>query len=140
MPRLLFAQARDRLFFARFGEVHPKYRTPSAATVGEGLWTAVLAISGSYELLITYAVFCEFVFYLAVISALMRLRHTQSERFRPYRMWGYPITPLLFLAAALWYVVATLFAAPQTSLTALALIALGAVVYVAWRRASKINA
>jgi len=137
MPRLVFAQARDRLFFARLGEVHPRFRTPSAATVAEGVWTAVLAISGSYELLITYAVFCEFVFYLAVISALMRLRHTQSERFRPYRMWGYPVTPLLFLAAALWYVVASLLASPKTSITALALIAMGAVVYLVWRRSSQ---
>lgn len=137
MPRLLFAQSRDGLFFGRFGEIHPRFRTPSAATVAEGAWTALLAVSGSYELLITYAVFCEFIFYIVVVAALMRLRRSQAGRPRPYRMWGYPITPLLFLAASVWYVGANTIGSPRTSLSALALIALGGAVYAVWRRGAQ---
>jgi len=97
-PRLYFAQARDGLFLRRFGEIQPRFQTPGFAIVAQGLWAAALLISGSYETLLDYAMFALWLSYGVMVAGLIVLRRTHPGAPRPYHMWGYPTTALLFLA------------------------------------------
>jgi len=133
-PRIYFAQARDGLFFRKFGEMHPRYLTPGFAIVAQGVWAVVLLLSGSYETLADYAMFAIWVFYGLMVAAVIVLRQTRPEIDRPYRMWGYPMTPLLFLAITGWFLVNMLITRPVPSIAGLVLIATGVPVYFIWSR------
>src|SRR5246127_5189736 len=102
-PRIYFAQARDGLFFRRFAAVHPRHETPSFAILAQGLWAAVLLLSGSYESLVDYAMFALWLSYGAMVAGVMVLRAKRPDLPRPYRMWGYPVTAILFLAITAWF-------------------------------------
>lgn len=131
-PRVYFAQARDGHFFRRFGQVHPRHQTPGFAIVAQGLWAAVLLLTGSYETLVDYAMFTTWLFYGLMVGAVMVLRRRRPDLSRPYRMWGYPATPLLFLAITGWFLVNMLLNRPWPSLAGLLLIAAGIPVYSLW--------
>jgi APA family basic amino acid/polyamine antiporter len=133
-PRIYFAQARDGLFFAKFGEVHPRFQTPAFAIAAQAVWSIVLLLSGTYETLADYAMFALWVFYGLMVLGVILLRRSRPELPRPYRMWGYPVTPLLFLAVTLYFVGNTLITRPGPSLAGLGLIATGVPVYFFWRR------
>ncbi len=134
IPRVYFAQASDGLFFRKFAEIHPRYGTPAFAILAQGLWSAVLLMTGSYESLIDYALFGTWLFYGLMILALMVLRHTKPDLPRPYRMWGYPITPIAFLAITLWFLVNMLFTRPVPAFAGLGLTLTGIPAYFLWRR------
>jgi basic amino acid/polyamine antiporter, APA family len=136
-PRLYFAQARDGLFFRRFGEVHPRYETPSFAILAQGLWAAVLLVSGSYESLLDYAMFAIWLSYGAMVAGVIVLRTKQPGLARPYKMWGYPITAILFLAITAWFLVNMLWSRPVPSFAALGLIGAGIPVYMIWGKRSE---
>jgi len=137
-PRVYFAQAADGLFFRRFAEVHPRFQTPSFAIVTQAAWAIVLVITGSYETLVDYALFSMWLFYGLMVAGVIVLRRTQPEVARPYRMWGYPATPLLFLAIAAWFLGNMLVTRPGPALASLGLTATGVPVYFLWRpRASR---
>ena len=127
--RLLFAMARDGVFFPAARKVHPRYRTPHVAIAGLTIWSALLALSGTYEQLFTYVMFASILFSVAAGVALFRLRFTMPDRPRPYRTWGYPIVPLVFIAGSSAFVVNTLFERPAESLAGLGLLALGLPAY-----------
>ena len=133
-PRLYFAQALDGLFFRRFASVHPKYQTPSFSILAQGIWAALLAASGSYELIINYAIFCAWVFYALVVVGLLVLRRKAPGVPRPYRLWGYPVTPLAFVGVAILVLINNIFTSPLPSLAGLAIILAGIPVYLYWRR------
>jgi len=133
-PRVYFAQARDGLFFRKFGEVHPKYQTPGFAILAQALWSGVLVISGSYDTLVDYAMFATWLFYGLMVSGVIVLRRTRPDLPRPYRMWGYPFTPLLFLAVTAWFLVNTIVSRPVPALAGLALIVAGIPVYLLWHK------
>ncbi len=133
-PRVYFAQARDGLFFARFAEVHPRFRTPAFSIVAQAVWAIVLVLSGTYETLIDYAMFAFWFFYGLMVLGVIVLRRSRPDLPRPYRMWGYPITPILFLAVATYFLVNTAIHRPGPSFAGLALIATGIPVYFLWRR------
>jgi basic amino acid/polyamine antiporter, APA family len=133
-PRVYFAQARDGLFFRKFGEVHPQFRTPGFAVLMQFGWSSVLLLTGSFEVLINYAMFSIWTFYALTTAAVIVLRRTQPERPRPYRMWGYPVTPVLFVATATWFLANMLMERPGPSLTAAAIMAAGVPVYFIWTR------
>jgi len=135
-PRVYFAQAQDGLFFRRFAEVHPRYQTPGFAILAQGVWAVVLILTGSYEELIDYAMFAIWLSYAFMIAAVLVLRRTQPNLPRPYKMWGYPVTPLLFLGVAIWFLGNMLVTRPRPSLAGLALIAAGVPVYFIWKRVS----
>jgi len=133
-PRVYFAQAADGLFFRKFAEIHPMNRTPGFAVLAQGLWSAVLILSGTYESLIDYALFGLWVFYGLMIAAVIVLRRTRPDLPRPYRMWGYPLTPLAFLAVTLWFLFNMLVARPGASFASLGLMLTGVPAYFLWHR------
>jgi APA family basic amino acid/polyamine antiporter len=135
-PRIYFAQARDGLFFARFADVHPRFSTPAFAIVAQGVWAIILLISGTYETLLDYALFALWISYALMVAGVMVLRYKQPQLERPYRMWGYPVTPLLFLAVAVGFLLNTLIEKPLPSLAAVLLIAAGVPVYLVWRKSA----
>jgi basic amino acid/polyamine antiporter, APA family len=132
--RIYLPMAQDKLFFRSLARIHPVYRTPSACIVAQGLWSIVLAFSGTYEQLGTYSIFAIFLFHAATGTALVVLRRTQPALPRPYRAWGYPWTPVFFVLTALAFVVNTLVVRPIESLWGVLLIALGLPAYFWWRR------
>ena len=136
-PRIYFAQARDGLFFQKFAEVHPRYETPGFSILAQGLWSAVLVVSGSYETLLDYAMFAMWFWYGLMVAGVIVLRYKQPDLARPYRMWGYPVTPALFVAIACWFLVNMLNTRPVPSIAGLLLIATGIPVYFLWARPRK---
>jgi APA family basic amino acid/polyamine antiporter len=133
-PRLYFAQARDGLFPSAFARIHPRYQTPHCAILWFGGWSALLVLTGTYETLASYAMFAAWVFYGLTAAGLLVLRRRDPGRPRPYSMWGYPVTLLLFLAVAVGFIVNTLIATPGPSLMATLIMAAGIPVYFAWKR------
>jgi basic amino acid/polyamine antiporter, APA family len=131
-PRVYYAQASDGLFFRRFADIQPRYQTPSFAIVAQGVWATVLVITGSYETLVDYAMFALWLSYALMVAGVIVLRRKRPELPRPYRMWGYPVTPFLFLAITAWFVINMLITRPVPSLAGLALIATGVPVYFVW--------
>ena len=134
IPRVYFAQAADGLFFRRFADVHPRYGTPAFAIVAQSVWAAVLLVTGSYEALIDYALFGIWVFYALMVAGVMVLRRRRADLPRPYRMWGYPVTPLVFLAITLWFLGNMLVTRPGPALAGLGLILTGIPAYLIWKR------
>lgn len=135
-PRIFFAQARDGLFFRRFASIHPRYQTPGFATVVFGAWSGLVALTGTYETLASYAMFAAWFFYGLTGIGVLLLRRSQPDRPRPYRMPGYPVTLLLFVAVAAAFVINTFMATPGPAIVGSILIAAGIPVYFWWKRAS----
>jgi basic amino acid/polyamine antiporter, APA family len=133
-PRILFAQARDGLFFGSFADIHPRFHSPSFSIFVQGAWSAALALTGSYEALLDYAMLAAWIFYALAVAAVLVLRRKYPHAHRPYRMWGYPVTPVLFISIAVWFVANTISSRPVPSLIGLLLIAAGLPVYYIWRR------
>ncbi len=132
--RLLFAMAADGLFFRAMAAVHPRYRSPHVAVIGITIWSALLALSGTYEQLFTYVVFTSVLFSLMGGLALFRLRSTRPSAERPYRVWGYPVLPLFFVLGSVVVLVNTVQAKPFESISGLILLVIGLPVYMFWRR------
>jgi APA family basic amino acid/polyamine antiporter len=133
-PRLYFAQAKDGLFFQSLAAIHPRFHTPYVAIVVQGVLGAVAALTGSYAMLITYAILSGWLFYIFTVAGLLVLRVKRPELPRPYRMLGYPVTPLLFLAVALWFVGNTIWTQPRSSAIGLLLVGAGVPIYFVWRK------
>jgi APA family basic amino acid/polyamine antiporter len=127
--RIPFAQARDGLFFARFGKVHPRFQTPSFAILCSGIWTAILVLTGSYETLYSYSILAAWIFYTMCVGAVFVLRRKLPDVHRPYRMWGYPYTLWLFVAVSVWFMADALITQTRPSLMALVIVAAGGVAY-----------
>src|SRR6267378_3062982 len=133
--RIPYAMARGGLFFRSQGNVHPRFATPVVALLVQGAISSGLALSGTYSQLATYVVFASFVFYALSASAVIRLRQKAPEVARPYRTWGYPVTPIVFIAFAVWLVYNTIVETPKDSAIGAGIILLGLPGYYYWRRA-----
>ena len=132
--RIPYAMARGGMFFRSQGNVHPRYATPVVALVTQGVIASILTAFGTYDQLFTYVVFAQFVFYALSASAVIRLRRTAPHVARPYRTWGYPVTPIVFIAFAVWLVFNTIKETPKDSVIGAGLILLGLPGYWYWRR------
>jgi APA family basic amino acid/polyamine antiporter len=132
--RVLFAMARDGLFFRTAGRLDPRTNAPRGALVLQGVWSAVLALSGSYDQLLTYVTFASLAFNALTVVGLLVLRRTRPAADRPYRTWGYPVTPLVYLAGALFFLVYIFVGDPLNSGKGLGLVALGFPAYWVFRR------
>jgi amino acid transporter len=99
-PRVYFAMARDGVFFEAMGRIHPRYRAPTVAIIAQAIWSGVLVLSGSLSQLVSYTGFAIVLFSGIAVSAVFVLRHRHPEQERPFRAWGYPWAPGLFIAAS----------------------------------------
>jgi basic amino acid/polyamine antiporter, APA family len=102
--RVCYAMAREGLFFRNCARLDAR-KTPMVALIYQGIWSMVLALTGSYSELLTYSTFASVLFGCLTVAAVYRLRFTQPDRPRPYRCWGYPFTPALYLAIGLAFLV-----------------------------------
>jgi amino acid transporter len=132
--RIPYAMARDGLFFRFAGRIHPSLRTPSGALLFLGSIAALLALSGTFEELYSLFVFAVWIFFGLVAIALIRLRQNEPNLVRPYRAWGYPWTPLIFLAAAMALTVNLWMVRPVRSSLGLGVIVLGIPFFYRWRK------
>jgi APA family basic amino acid/polyamine antiporter len=99
--RIPFAMARDGYFFKALAEVHPRFRTPAAAIMVQALLAIVLlALGGSFKQFFSLTIFAEWLFYMIAGSTVFVFRYRDPQADRPYRVWGYPVVPALFLCAS----------------------------------------
>ena len=132
--RIPYAMARDGVFFHFAERIHPSFRTPSGSLILLGSIAALLALSGTYEELYSLFVFAVWIFFALTAIALLRLRRKEPNLIRPYRAWGYPCTPLIFLAAALALTVNLWMVRPVRSSLGLAVILLGIPFFYRWHK------
>ena len=139
-PRVYYAMAKDGLFFKRLSEVHPRFGTPAFAVIASSGWSAVLAASGTFEQLLTYVVFTSWIFYALAAACVFVYRKREPNAERPYRVVGYPFTPLIFLVTAGALVANAMVAQPRRAAIGLGIVLLGAPVYLIWRRGTASSA
>jgi len=132
--RVYYAMAKDNLFFKRVGNVHPRFRTPGFSIFIQCVWSCILTLSGSFEQIITYVTFVLIMFYIAAVASLFTLRKKYPDLPRPYKTWGYPVVPFLYIIALLGLLVNTLVNKPAEALFGLGIVAIGVPVYFYWKR------
>jgi APA family basic amino acid/polyamine antiporter len=130
--RLYYAMARDGLFFRSVGRLNSR-GVPAAGLVLQGLWSILLVFSGSYAALTEYAVFAELIFYVLTVAGLFVLRRTQPQAERPYRAFGYPVVPALYMVFCLVIMLDLLLVKPAYSWAGLIIVLSGIPVYFLWR-------
>ena len=130
--RVPYAMARDRLFFQSLAKVSPRTHVPIRSLVVQGIWAGVLALSGSYDTLTDYAIFALTLFYALVAGSVFIFRRRMPDAPRPYRTWGYPVVPILFLVVTAYLIIMTIWNTPRQSAIGLGLIVLGLPVYWYW--------
>jgi basic amino acid/polyamine antiporter, APA family len=133
-PRVPYAMARDGLFFAFAGRIHPVFRTPGGALIFQGAIAALLVLTGTYQELYSFELFAIWAFFVLTVIALIRLRKKEPALPRSYGVWGYPWTPLIFGAAAAAISVNLWWVRPVRSSIGLAVILLGIPFFKFWRR------
>jgi APA family basic amino acid/polyamine antiporter len=136
-PRVYYAMARDGLFFQVVAQVSPRSHVPVAAITTQGVLAAAFALSNTYDRLVGYAVFADWIFFSLAGVALLVFRRTRPDAPRPYRTPLYPVLPVVFSLAGFGIVANMFVSDPQNALIGSAIIALGVPVYVAWRRWSR---
>jgi APA family basic amino acid/polyamine antiporter len=134
--RIYLPMAQDGVFFPALARIHPRYLTPSACITAQGAWSILLTFSGTYEQLYTYVMFAVVLFHALTAVAVPLLRRTRPDLPRPYRTWGYPWVPVLFILSSAGFVANTLLERPKESLAGLGLLLLGLPAYAFWRRRS----
>jgi APA family basic amino acid/polyamine antiporter len=132
--RVPFAMAADGLFFEAFGKVSPRTRVPIRGAVLVAIWSVLLALSGSYDKLTDWAIFSLWLFYGLTAASLLVFRRRIPDAERPYRVWGYPTLPVLFLVVTAWLLVSTLLTSPLQTLAGLGLLVIGLPFYRVWSR------
>ncbi|HET6617018.1 MAG TPA: amino acid transporter, partial [Gemmatimonadota bacterium] len=115
----------------------PRTHVPTWALLVQGLWTAFLTLSGTYSQLLDYVIFAALLFYVLTIVALFRLRARAPDHPRPYKAFGYPILPGVYMIGAAAVAVILLFAKPAYTIFGLALVLLGIPVYYLWRAGNR---
>lgn len=136
-PRMYFAMARDGVFFQRLAIIHPRFGTPAFAIVAIAFWAAVLAVSGTFEQLLTYVVFTGWIFYALGALSVFVYRRREPDTRRPFRVPGYPVTPVLFVASAAALVLNTMITQPVRAAAGLGVVLLGTPAFYAWRARSR---
>jgi amino acid transporter len=134
--RVPYAMARDGIFFKIADGIHAKYRTPGRALIFQGVLASLMALSGTFEELTSLFIFAGWIFYGLAVVALFRLRKTEPSLLRPYRCWGYPWVPGLFVAGALALTVSIWLQRPGRSSVGLLLILAGLPFYRRWQKSA----
>jgi basic amino acid/polyamine antiporter, APA family len=132
--RIYFAMARDGVFFARAGEIHPRFQVPGYALLLQAVWTSVLILSGTFEQLLVYSTVVIVGLSIVTVGALFFLRWQRPSLPRPYHVWGYPWTPTLYVIASGGIFLNALWEQPLECFFGLLLCLVGVPAYWWWRR------
>jgi len=132
--RVYYAMSRDGLFFKSVGRLSERSKTPANSLWVQWGWTCLLCLSGSYGQLLDYVIFAVLIFYILTIAGLFVLRRTRPDAARPYKAFGYPVLPALYIVMATWICVVLLRYKPQYTWPGLIIVLLGVPVYLAWTR------
>ena len=135
-PRAYLAMARDRLLVSWAAAIHPRFQTPHRAILLQGFWAVILVSTGTYRALFTRVVYTEWLFFALMAAGLFRLR-SRSEYRPAYRVWGYPVVPVVFILSSAYIVGNQIVAEPVQSLMGLAFVAAGFPVYWLFVRRSR---
>ena len=135
--RVYFAMAQDGVFFRRMAEIHPKWRTPALSLIGQGIWAAVLTLSGRYDQLYTYVIYGMVLSYTLTVVGLFVLRWKRPDIPRAYRCTGYPWLPGLYVVLGTWWTINTIVARPKEALAGTIIVLLGVPGYLYWKRRTK---
>ncbi|MBK6933441.1 MAG: amino acid permease [Saprospirales bacterium] len=133
-PRVYYAMAKDGLFFRRAAEIHPKYHTPNPALWMQGIWACLLVLSGSFDQLTDMLIFAAFFFYGATALGVFIMRKREPGAERPYRVWGYPVVPALFVLFCAALIVITCINSPREAMLGIVLMLTGVPFYLYWNR------
>ncbi len=131
--RILYAMARDGLFFKKAASVHSIYKTPDIAILLQAIWSVILIWSGSFDQLTDMLVFASFIFYGATALGVIILRNKHPEIERKFKVWGYPIVPAFFVLFCILLLVVTILSQPYAALLGIGLIASGIPFYLFWK-------
>ncbi|MBP9948039.1 MAG: amino acid permease, partial [Vicinamibacteria bacterium] len=132
--RTYLPMAQDGVFFKSLAVVHPKWRTPAACILAQGIWTVILTVSGTYEALYTYVIVIMFFFHAAIGMAVFVLRAKKPDWPRPYRVIGYPVVPAIFILTSLAFVFNALIERPTEALLGFGILFLGIPAFMYWKK------
>jgi len=135
--RVYLAMAQDGVFFRRMAIIHPKWRTPAFSLVGQGLWAAVLTLSGRYDQLYTYVIFGMVLSYTLTVIGLFVLRWKRPDVPRPYRCAGYPWLPAIYILVGVAWTLNTIITRPAEAFWGAAIVLVGVPGYLFWKRGSR---
>jgi basic amino acid/polyamine antiporter, APA family len=137
-PRIYFAMAQDGIFFKQLAYVHPRFRTPIYAMVAQAVWAILLLLFwGTFSNLITYVTFMDIAFMTLAGAAIFVFRAKRKDIHRPYKTWGYPIIPFIFVFISAAFVINTLIERPEQAWAGVVLTVLGVVAYYLFKSRNK---
>jgi APA family basic amino acid/polyamine antiporter len=135
--RVYLAMAQDGVFFKRMAVIHPKWRTPAFSLIGQGIWAAVLTVSGRYDQLYTYVIYGMVLSYTLTVIALFILRWKRPDIPRPYRCAGYPWLPAIYVLVGSAWTLNTLITRPTEAFWGTAIVLIGVPGYLYWKRSGR---
>jgi len=134
-PRIYYAMADDGIFFKKLAWVHPRFRTPVNAIITQSVWAIILLLFwGTFEDVITYVVFIDWIFFALTAFSVYLFRTTKKDIARPYKTLGYPITPAVFIVISAFFVVNTLIEKPKHAWAGLIFMAIGVIFFIYFKR------
>ena len=132
--RVYYAMARDGLFFKRVGEVSPRSHTPVFSLIVQAVWACLLVLSGTYNNLLDYVIFAALLFYVLTVTGLFILRKKRPEMERPYKAFGYPVLPAVYVLLAALVMVDLLVVKPRFTWPGLMIVVTGVPVFFLWKK------
>jgi APA family basic amino acid/polyamine antiporter len=126
--------ARDGLFFRKVAQVHPRFRTPGFSILYQAIWASMITLLGNFEQVFTFAMFIAIAFWIVATASVFTLRKKQPDLPRPYKTWGYPFVPAIFMLTSCGILLNTLLEKPVEALAGILLTALGIPAYLYWKR------
>jgi basic amino acid/polyamine antiporter, APA family len=132
--RVPYAMAADGMFFKPLAKLSSRTRVPVNAVLAQAGWASVLAISGTFDTLTDSVVFASCLFYALSAAAVIIFRVREPDLPRPFRAWGYPFTPVIFVLVSVGLLASALYATPKQALLGVGVIALGVAFYFYWSR------
>ena len=135
--RVYLAMAQDGVFFKRMAVIHPQWRTPAFSLIGQGVWAAVLTLSGRYDQLYTYVIYGMVLSYTLTVIGMFRLRWKRPEIPRPYRCTGYPWLPAIYVLIGTAWTLNTIITRPTQAFWGTAIVLIGVPGYLYWKRSNR---
>ena len=135
--RVYLAMAQDGVFFKRMAVIHPKWRTPAFSLIGQGVWAALLTVSGRYDQLYTYVIYGMVLSYTLTVIGMFLLRWKRPDIPRPYRCTGYPWLPAIYVLVGAAWTLNTIITRPTEAFWGTAIVMVGYPGYLFWKRSSR---